>query len=150
MKGMRSNAKPGEVFIGDLDRGVIAMGVKRRFHDEARARGGRRNQADDGLMTDQGLAAPVLGDEAKEPMLDLVPFTRAWRKVTDRQRQPHLVGQPLEGPLPETRPMSVAAAAIGRDQQGAGAGEPADLAVLVLGSIPLHGVRPVHLSRESA
>ena len=53
-------------------------------------------------------------------MLDFVPLAGARRKVTDRQRTPGLVGQPLQFQLPEAQTLSVTAAAIGRDQYGRG------------------------------
>src|SRR5882672_477400 len=54
-------------------------------------------------------------------MFDFVPFAGAGRKVTDRERQVEVVGEALEGPLPQARPWSVAAAAVGGDQERAGA-----------------------------
>ena len=39
----------------------------------------------DGLVADQRMAAPVLGDEAEQPMLDLVPLAGARREMADLQ-----------------------------------------------------------------
>ena len=72
-------------------------------------------------MTDQRFTPPVLRDETEEAMFDLVPFTGAGWKVTDRERQVEVVGHALEGPLPEARPRAVAAPAVGGDQERAGA-----------------------------
>ena len=95
MKVVRGDLDASEVLVGDLNRGVVRVGVERGFHEEASARGGRGDQIDDGLMADEGFAPPVLRDETEQPMLDLVPFARARGKVADRQCQAQLVGQSL-------------------------------------------------------
>src|SRR6266705_3156876 len=74
-----------------LNRLLVASGVERRFHDEARARAGVRDQVDDHLMARQRLPAPVLRDEAEEAMLDLVPLAGPWREVADPERQVEVV-----------------------------------------------------------
>src|SRR5262249_39962551 len=42
-----------------------------------------RNQINDSLIADQRSSPPVLGDERKHAMLDLVPFAGTWRKMRD-------------------------------------------------------------------
>src|SRR5260370_31778130 len=54
-------------------------------------------------------------------MLDLVPFTGSRWKVAHAQAESDLVGQFLEGHLPQARTAAIAAAAVGGDQQFAGA-----------------------------
>ena len=54
------------------------------LHLQTGAGGGGGDQLDDGLVADQRLAAPVLGDEREQPMLDLVPLAGAGRQMTDR------------------------------------------------------------------
>src|ERR1700737_3797396 len=56
-------------------------------------------------------------------MFNLVPLARPRRKMTDAQPQTNGVGQFLQGHFPQTRSAAVAAAAVGGDQQFAGAGE---------------------------
>jgi hypothetical protein len=78
------------------------------------------DQLDYRLHCHQWLAAPVLGDERKEPMFNLVPFAGARREMTHSQCQVHLVGQLLQGGLPQLGATAVAATAVGRDQQFGG------------------------------
>ena len=44
-------------------------------------------------MAPEWLAAPVLADKGEEPMLDLVPFAGARRKVAHREVETGLVGE---------------------------------------------------------
>src|ERR1700688_646386 len=81
------------------------------------------NQVDHRLMADQRSAAPVFRDEAEQSMLDFVPLARSRRKMTDAQPQTNVVSQFLQSHFPQARPAAVAAAAIGGDQQFAGAGK---------------------------
>ena len=71
---------PGEVdrrhlggigLLAGLIGGLVALGL----HFQPRVRRGGSDECDHHFVTDQGLASPVLGDVAEEPMLDLVPFT---------------------------------------------------------------------------
>src|SRR5438046_2068206 len=78
------------------------------------------NQVHDYGQTLQGPAAPVLTDERKQPMLNLIPLAGPRREVADVYRHPGLVGPFLERTLPQPGPVAVAAAGIGRDQQLAG------------------------------
>jgi len=41
VEGVRRDVKAGEVFIADVHRGRVLVGVERGFHDQARACGGR-------------------------------------------------------------------------------------------------------------
>jgi len=58
--------------------------------------GCRSDQVDDDLVTDERLSPPVLADEGKQPMLDLVPLTRAGWQMADRDRYAKLLGQLLK------------------------------------------------------
>ena len=68
-------------------------------------------------MADQRLAAPVLGDVGEEAMLDLVPFAGAGRKVATVTASPVSLAKRLQFAFPQPDPRTVAAAAIGGDQQ---------------------------------
>src|SRR3954452_25222249 len=81
---------------------------------------GRGNQVHDGRMTRERVAAPILGEVAEQAVLDLVPLRGAGRIVTDRDRQPGLVGKLLQLELPQPNPNSIGTAAVGRDQQPLG------------------------------
>ena len=89
---------------------------------EAGAGAGGGDQADDDLVADERFAAPVLADEREEAMLDLVPLAGAGREVADGDRQPALVGEPLQLGLPQTGAVAVRAAAVGGDRQAVGVG----------------------------
>ena len=88
-------------------------------HREAGVGRGGGDQLDDDLVADQRLAAPVLGDEGEQAVLDLVPFAGAGREVADGHGQAGLVGEALQLELPQPDARAVAAAAIGGDQQPA-------------------------------
>src|SRR5208337_5329901 len=62
-------------------------------------------------------AAPVLGDVAEQPMLNLVPLRCARRIMVDMDDEPGLVGELLQLDLPQPHPRPVRAATIGRDRQ---------------------------------
>src|SRR3990172_3544088 len=69
-----------------------------------------------------GLPRQVLADEREEAMLDLVPLAGSGREVADGDRQPALVGEPLQLGLPQTGAVAVRAAAVGGDRQALGVG----------------------------
>ena len=70
--------------IGDLDGLGIVVFVEATLYVEPLGRRGGSDQLDDDLMADEGLAAPVLRDECKKPMLYTVPFAGPRRVVGDR------------------------------------------------------------------
>ena len=49
-------------------------------------------------------------------MLDLVPFAGARRKVADGEAKPGFIGQLLQFHFPETQPGTIAASAVGGDE----------------------------------
>ena len=55
-------------------------------------------------MAYQGLASPVLGDVAEEPVLDFVPFAGGGRKMTHADLKPDFPTQFREAPLPQPTP----------------------------------------------
>ena len=68
-------------------------------------------------MTDQWPASPVLGDVAENPVLDLIPFTRAGWKVAHVNRLSQLIRQFLQRTFPKTASTTVTATAISSNQQ---------------------------------
>src|SRR3954463_1030791 len=122
--------KGGHLGIGHLDAFRVGAAVEAALDGEAGAGGGAGDQLDDHLVGQQGLAAPGLGDEGEQPMLDSVPLAGARRQVGHRDRQPGLVGEALQLALPQPDPYAVAAAAVGGDQQpcGGGVAGPAEVA----------------------
>jgi hypothetical protein len=55
---------------------------------------------DDDQVANQWLAAPVLSDEGKQPMLYFVPLAGAGRDMTDGDLNAKFVGQHLQFTLP--------------------------------------------------
>jgi len=82
----------GELFICDPSPdGVLAV-IQPAGHFQALGRRRSCDQPHHRLVIAQRLAPPVGRDEREQPVLHLVPFARAWRKMANRQRQPRLVG----------------------------------------------------------
>ena len=59
-----------------------------------------RDEFNHRFQGNQGLGAPIEGDVGKEPMFDLVPFTRSRREMAHGDAEPGLVGQVLHLALP--------------------------------------------------
>jgi len=116
-----------DLLVGDLFAFLVLSGVDVAGDSEARACGGCGNELDDDLVRDQGLAAPVLGDEGEHAVLDAVPFAGAGRVMGDGDGQAGLVGEVLQLELPEPDAGAIAAApstslragAVGGDEQAA-------------------------------
>ena len=82
----------GKLFIRDLaSDGVFAV-IQATCDLQALGCSRPSNQPHHRLVIAQRLAAPVGGNEGKQPVLHLVPFARARREMADRQCQPGLVG----------------------------------------------------------
>ena len=79
--------------------------------------GGRRgDEIDDCFVIPQWLPAPIGRDKGKQPVLDLVPFAGAGRKVTHRNAQCGLIGEFLQLQLPQPQSPPVTATAVGSNQ----------------------------------
>jgi len=85
----------GQFGIADFELGVFVV-VEAGVDLEAGAGAGRGDRVDDYLVGGQRSAAPVLGDEAEQPVLDFVPLRCAGREVADADGQAGLVGQALQ------------------------------------------------------
>ena len=68
-------------------------------------------------MSFKRYTAPVSCDVAEEPVLDLVPFARPRRVMADFDNHAGLVCETLQFELPQTIAVSIAAAAVGSNQQ---------------------------------
>src|SRR5258708_6544305 len=113
---------PGEVdrshlggigLLAGLIRRLVALGL----HFQPRVRRGGGDECDHHFVADQGLASPILGDVAEKPMLDLVPFTGGWGKMTYGDLQSELATQLRQTPFPQMTPSAVAAPAVGGNEQ---------------------------------
>ena len=106
-----------EFTLGDLDAGRVGALVEPGLDSQTSPRRSVRDEVDDDFVSDQGSAAPVAGDVAKHPVLDLVPLACAWREVAHREADAGLICEVLQGHLPSPRPRTVTAATVGVDHQ---------------------------------
>src|SRR3989454_11304365 len=117
MECVRGQADGLHLLLGDFNTGLILVGVDGRFDFQSRLGGGAANELYDRSATDQRASAPVLGNMAEHPMLDLVPFAGTRRKVTHRNVQTQIRGKVLQFHFPEARPVAVSAASVGGDEE---------------------------------
>jgi len=117
MDGVRLDVAAVHLGLGDLNALAIGLGVDLTFDREPARRGGDRDQVDHRQPTGQRAALPVLGDMAKEPVLDPVLLQGARRVVAHADRQAGLIGELLQFDLPQLDTRAVRAAAIGADHQ---------------------------------
>lgn len=106
--------------VGDSDAGGIVPAVEFSTDVQAGAAVGRTDETDDRRQIDERRAPPVHRDVREQAVLDLVPFARARREVTDGDGEPGAVGELLQLPLPEAELRAVAATGIGGDDQRRG------------------------------
>ena len=85
-----------QLFVGHFDFCRVSVGVKGCFHDQSGSRRRIGDQIHNDFKALQGTGTPVLGDEAEEAMLNLVPFAGAGWEMTDEQRDPQLIRQLLQ------------------------------------------------------
>src|SRR5688500_20279791 len=101
MESMSLEIEGVHVGVGDLNAFRVGICIELAADGEAGFGGGRSDQLDDGLIADERPAAPVLGDEREEAVLDLVPFAGAWREMTDGDVDIEFVGESLKFDLPQ-------------------------------------------------
>src|SRR6266508_2183650 len=119
---VRVQSKIAHLSFRDLNAGSVFSGVELGLYAQARGGAGVPDQLDERFERSQWLAPPVLRDVTEEPMLDLVPLARPWRKVTDSDAQPSVVGEPLQFVLPRQRTVPVASPRVRRDEEVRGFG----------------------------
>src|SRR5215208_4993587 len=102
--------------LRDLLADRVTATIEAGTHDETTVVGRVADEVDHCLVCPQGSAAPVDRDEGEQTVLDLVPLARTRREVADVDRHIELVGDPLELVLPHMRPIAVAAARVGGDE----------------------------------
>ncbi len=81
MKDVRVQGEVAHLSLGDDEAGLIASLIELGPDAQTRGRARVADQLDEGLEGAQRTAAPVLRDVTEEPVLDLVPRTRARREV---------------------------------------------------------------------
>src|SRR5271165_2102392 len=122
VENVRAQLDGGKLLLAHLDSFRVLADVQLALNAQAGSRGGGSDKVDDDFMADQRLASPVLRDEGKQPMLDLVPLAGSRREVTDRDLQPGFVGQLLQLQFPQPHSRPVAPSAVRRDQKLSGIG----------------------------
>ena len=106
----------GEFLVVDLGSGWVGPVIELGVHFQAFGCGRGGDEIDNDLEADERFAAPVLANEAEQPMLDFVPLAGAGWEVTDRDAQAGFVGQFLQLHFPQAQTRSVASPGIRRDQ----------------------------------
>ena len=83
---------------------LILVGIDAASHPQTFFCRRRSYQADDDCQRYQGPAPPILAYVAEQVVLNLVPLGCPRREVGDVDLQPCLIGQELQGLLPELVP----------------------------------------------
>ena len=96
----RCDVEAGDLRVGHLGALLVGVFVQPALRRQAGLRRGAGDQLHDDLVREQRLAAPVLGDEGEQAVLDAVPLAGARRQVRDGDGQPGLVGERLQLGLP--------------------------------------------------
>ena len=92
---MRSYLHRFHLRIGYLASLLVTLRVEFTMDFKPSARPGGRDQIDHRLVAVQRFASPVDRDEREQPMLNLVLFACARRKVAHRDRDLQFVRKPL-------------------------------------------------------
>lgn len=109
-----------ESVIGDLQFIGVLFFVQVGVYFEAGFGACAGDQVDYDLQRFQWDALPVAGDVTEQAMFDLVPFARAWREMADFDYQARGIRQTLQFQSPESSAWTIAAPAVGSDQQTSG------------------------------
>lgn len=101
MKPMAFNVDMLQLLIGDLAPGWIFSAVQPAGHFQSFRCGGLGDQGDDRFIIAQRLSTPIRREKGKEPVFDLVPLARAWRKMANGQTPTCLIRKLLQFQLPQ-------------------------------------------------
>ena len=123
--------------IGDLAPGWIFSAVQPAGHFQSFRRGGLGDEVDNRFVIAQRLSTPIRREKGKEPVFDLVPLARAWRKMADGQATICVIRKLLQFQLPQPQPPAITAPAVGCDQDACG-----------LRIQPLAGTRTVRITER--
>ena len=115
MKAFPADVQLLEIRVTDANADGIYLRVQSRLDMQSRTRRGTTNEIDDDFIARQRTASPVERDLSKESMLDLVPFARPWRQVTDYDLKACLEGESSELFFPESIAIAIAAASVSTD-----------------------------------
>lgn len=115
MEGIALEIHSAQLLIPNATAFGIAFRVEASRELEAGSRFCVADQVDHRHTVEQRATAPILGNEAKHAMLDLIPLARAGWKMRDMDREMERLGQPLQLRFPEAYKTAVTPAPIGRD-----------------------------------
>lgn len=90
MELCRGQVHPSQLLIAHDDPRLIMVGIDCRFHDQKRLRLSVGDKIDNHFIAGERTSAPILGDEAKEPVLVLVPLARPQGKWQISRGRPDL------------------------------------------------------------
>src|SRR5215207_9936448 len=108
MKAMGMQCESLHLGRGDGDARRVATLVQFRSDAQPGGRTRATDQGDHRLEGAEGPPAPVLRDVTEQPVLDLVPFAGARRKVRHMNAQAEIGGEALQTVLPGSRPVAIA------------------------------------------
>ncbi len=106
-----------ELSVGYFDSFAVETGVDLGLDFQSFLSGRVSNQVDNDFMAREGFATPVHAYMTKHAMLNLVPFTRPWWKMTNRDAQSKFVGQALQRYFPQPGTVTITAATICCDKK---------------------------------
>src|SRR2546425_4420170 len=119
MEAMGHEVERGHLGVRDVLAFRVGAAIELTAHAQPGRGAGGADEIDDHRETHERLAAPVGADVREESVLDLVPLAGPRRKVTDGDRQPRTIGQPLQFPFPQPHARAIAAAGVRGDEQRA-------------------------------
>ena len=93
--------------VGNFDLLLVAALVEACRDAQTTLCPGSSNKAPHGCQVSQRMSGPVAADRTKQTMICRIPFRRATRIVTHRNRQARIIAEPLEFPFPQTRTTAV-------------------------------------------
>ncbi len=110
----------GHLFCCRFNRLWVFFCIQNTMNFQSSISLGSRNEINNSGMSQKRLTTPILGDERKESMFNLIPSASPRRKMTDGNRHPNLISQLLQFPFPEASTRTIATTAISGNHQRAG------------------------------
>ena len=104
------------LFVCNFASGRVFPSIQPAAHLQPFRSGRIGDEFDDRFVIAQRFTTPIRRDKREQPVLDLVPFAGAGRKMANGDGKPGLVREPLKFIFPQTQSPAVAPATVGRDQ----------------------------------
>jgi len=106
-----------KVLVRNLDSGFVLLLAQLGFDIETRFGRCAPYEIYNDLVADQRPPTPILCNEGKQPVLNLVPLAGSRREMRYAHLQGRFIGKALYAELPQTGSRPVAASAVGQDQK---------------------------------